>query len=256
MTTQTKSMRGARQASRAAHDEPKSARKRKDASMQSDIERRAARIRALPGIVLLAVVVIVLLPQMLSMTLGAAGRAVSSIPNMMSRVSGNFAPSAVAPLFTPQVDYWSEEIRRWATQYNLDPNLLATVMQIESCGHDTVGSSAGAQGLFQVMPFHFQTGENMLDPDTNAMRGANFLNECLGYANGDPGLAMACYNGGPSVINRSFGNWAAETQRYYTWGTAIYLDAQQNKAVSQPLNDWLNAGGQSLCTRASDRLGL
>jgi hypothetical protein len=75
MTTQTKSMRGARQASRAAHDEPKSARKRKDASMQSDIERRAARIRALPGIVLLAVVVIVLLPQMLSMTLGAAGRA-------------------------------------------------------------------------------------------------------------------------------------------------------------------------------------
>src|SRR5688500_10923905 len=64
----------------------------------------------------------------------------------------------VAPLFTNEIDYWSSDLVRWANAYDLDPNLLATVMQIESCGHPTVVSRAGAQGLFQVMPFHFSTG--------------------------------------------------------------------------------------------------
>jgi soluble lytic murein transglycosylase-like protein len=224
--------------------------------MQSKQEQRAARIRALPVIVLLVAVLTILLPNMLSMTLGAAGRVISSIPNWLSGLSTQFQPSPIAPLFTREIDYWSEDIRRWAGEYNLDPNLLATVMQIESCGHDTVTSVANAQGLFQVMPFHFDVGEDMLSPDTNAMRGANFLNECLGYSNGDPGLALACYNGGPSRVWQDFSQWPAETRRYYTWGTAIYLDAQQNKGTSQTLSEWLNAGGASLCQRASSRLGL
>ena len=106
------------------------------------------------------------------------------------------------------------------------------------------------------MPFHFATGENQLDPDTNAMRGASFLNECLGWANGDAGLAMACYNGGPSVVNRPFASWLPETQRYYIWGTTIYADASQNKPVSDSLDSWLNAGGRNLCQRAATSLGI
>ena len=75
----------------------------------------------------------------------------------------------LAPFFAPAVQHWSDEINRWAAQHEVDPHLLATVMQIESCGHPTVISNAGARGLFQVMPFHFAAGEDMLDPDTNAM---------------------------------------------------------------------------------------
>ncbi|MEO0565911.1 MAG: lytic transglycosylase domain-containing protein, partial [Chloroflexota bacterium] len=96
---------------------------------------------------------------------------------------GYFAPTppvtSLAPLFTPEVTHWGPQIEAWATIYELEPNLLATVMQIESCGHPTVNSSAGAQGLFQVMPFHFADDEDMLDPDTNAKRGAAHLNDCL-----------------------------------------------------------------------------
>jgi soluble lytic murein transglycosylase-like protein len=218
--------------------------------------RRALIIRFLPGILILVMVATILLPQLLSLTLGAAGRVLTSIPGWLSSVSLNFQPPAIAPMFTAQIDYWSEDLRRWGREHNVDPNLLATIMQIESCGYDTVTSSAGAQGLFQVMPFHFQQGENMTDPDTNAMRGANFINECLDYANGDAGLALACYNGGPSVISRNFNTWAAETQRYYRWGSAIYRDAQANVTYSASLNDWLTSGGQYLCDRASRRLGL
>ena len=83
------------------------------------------------------------------------------------------------------------DILRWAETYDLDPNLLATVMQIESCGHPTVSSHAGAQGLFQVMPMHFASDEDQLDPNTNAMRGASVLNSCLDMADGDAAMAMA-----------------------------------------------------------------
>ncbi|MEL6151176.1 MAG: transglycosylase SLT domain-containing protein [Chloroflexota bacterium] len=162
----------------------------------------------------------------------------------------------IAPLFSPEVIYWEDDIVRWSQQYNLDPNLLATVMQIESCGHPTVNSPAGAQGLFQVMPFHFADGENMLDPDTNAMRGARFLNECIGWASGDIGLAMACYNGGPGVIQRNPANWYSEVKRYYAWGVPIYADALVHKTESETLTRWMNAGGARLCNSASSQLGL
>lgn len=160
----------------------------------------------------------------------------------------------IAPMFSPEIRYWERDIARWAGDHQLDPNLLATVMQIESCGHPTVASHAGAQGLFQVMPFHFSTGENMLDPDTNARRGADFLAYCLDYANGDVGLALGCYNGGPSVVTRAFANWPAETQRYYVWGTTIYQDAQQGISTSAALQAWLDAGGSGLCQRSANEL--
>jgi soluble lytic murein transglycosylase-like protein len=164
--------------------------------------------------------------------------------------------SAIAPLFTRQVQYWGGDIARWGQQYSIDPNLIATIMQIESCGHPTVVSRAGAQGLFQVMPFHFSTGENMIEPETNAMRSANFINECYRYTDGDVGLVMACYNGGPSVTQRAFDTWPSETQRYYVWGMGIYLDAMRFEESSNTLSQWLQAGGMNLCNSAAVALGI
>jgi hypothetical protein len=61
----------------------------------------------------------------------------------------------LASIFTPEVMHWSPLIYAWASAYNVDPNLIATVIQIESCGDPNVVSGSGAQGLFQVMPDHF-----------------------------------------------------------------------------------------------------
>lgn len=71
------------------------------------------------------------------------------------------ANAELAPFFTPEVDYWAAAISRWANASNLDPNLVAVVMQIESCGNPSARSSAGAMGLFQVMPFHFFVTDSM-----------------------------------------------------------------------------------------------
>lgn len=164
-------------------------------------------------------------------------------------------PPSVAKVFTPEVQYWVPKIMEWSAQYGVDPNILATVIQIESCGDHMAGSSAGAQGLFQVMPFHFSEGENMHDPDTNARRGIEYLKGGLERADGHIGLAMAGYNGGWGVIPRGWGGWVRETRVYYIWGSQIYLDALNGKTPAQStgLQSWLNAGGSRLCAQAAAR---
>lgn len=164
------------------------------------------------------------------------------------------ANGEIATFFAPSVQHWATDIQHWAEEYHVDTQLMATVMQIESCGHPTVVSSAGARGLFQVMPFHFETGENMIDPDTNAKRGGLFLNYCYNASGGDIGLTLACYNGGPSVINRPLNTWPNETQRYYRWGVGIYSDAIVNQPNSDTLDQWMNAGGSSLCASALNEI--
>ena len=168
---------------------------------------------------------------------------------MNRRVTGD-----MADFFSPPVHYWSAKIDEWADHYEVDRDLLATVMQIESCGHPTVVSGAGARGLFQVMPFHFAEGEDMLDPDTNARRGASFLKYCHETTDEVIGLTLACYNGGPGVINQPRENWSHETQKYYRWGVGIYSDAAADRSSSATLELWLEAGGRHLCNSALGEL--
>jgi len=158
----------------------------------------------------------------------------------------------LAPLFTPEVQRWSARIQAWARAYGLDPNLIATVMQIESCGDPQARSASGALGLFQVMPFHFGAGEDPLDPETNARAGLSYLAEALRKADGDLAQALAGYNGGHTVIGRPE-RWTAETRRYVYWGTGIYEDARRGAAQSERLQEWLAAGGRSLCEQAARR---
>lgn len=168
------------------------------------------------------------------------------------------AAAGLAPLFTPEVQHWAADIERWAAALGLDPNLAATVMQIESCGWPNAVSRSGAQGLFQVMPFHFapEEAQSMQDPETNARRGLGYLALGLERAAGQAGLALAGYNGGHSQIGREPGLWPAETRRYWYWGTGIYADAAAGQTTSARLAEWLASGGASLCARAAAALGL
>lgn len=140
---------------------------------------------------------------------------------------------------------------RWAEAYGLDPNFIAVVMQIESCGAPAARSSAGALGLFQVMPYHFGEAEDPLDPETNAARGLRYLQRSLELSGGDIRLALAGYNGGHAVISRPERVWPAETVRYADWGWGLWQDALSHAGASQTLHRWLAAGGASLCRQAA-----
>jgi soluble lytic murein transglycosylase-like protein len=163
---------------------------------------------------------------------------------------------AIAPLFTPEIQFWGDSLRSWAVQNSVDANLAATVMQIESCGNPDARSSAGAIGLFQVMPFHFYSYDNAYDPATNAQRGLDYLRRSVQAAGGNARLALAGYNGGIGVINRDESTWSSETRRYVHWGYPIYEDALQNASQSLSLDEWRTATGDSLCRKARQHLGL
>jgi len=164
--------------------------------------------------------------------------------------------NGISPIFTREVQYWSKDIVRWANAASLDPNLLAVVMQIESCGDPRALSRAGATGLFQVMPFHFHLGENPFNPDTNALRGADYLSRSMQAASGNARLALAGYNGGIGVISRGEWSWSAETNRYVRFGGPIYQDASSGATSSPTLDEWYGKYGAGLCRQASNRLGI
>lgn len=200
--------------------------------------------------------------------LGVAGPATGDLASVLEQSSGG-EPSSLdgelgtssrvdrlSPVFAPTVLYWEAHILAWSAKSGVDADLAAIIMQIESCGDPLAVSSAGAMGLFQVMPFHFDADEDGFDPDTNAFRGLNYFADRLDQTNGDVGRAFAGYNGGHVAAANGWDSWASETQRYYTWSTGIHGDIQAGLEESPTLASWMAAGGAGLCRQAADRLGL
>jgi len=162
----------------------------------------------------------------------------------------------LSPIFTPEIQHWGRWIQAWAAAADVEPNLAATVMQLESCGNPLARSRAGAMGLFQVMPFHFTASDDPYDPATNARRGLAYLKRALTAAAGDPRLALAGYNGGISVIRKPESTWAAETRRYASLGSGIFADALSGTGLAPHLQAWLDEGGASFCRTAARSLGI
>jgi soluble lytic murein transglycosylase-like protein len=179
----------------------------------------------------------------------------SMIPAPSAEKSSS-SKNQIASLFTEEVRYWESKIVVWSEDWNLDPNFVATIMQIESCGDPKARSSAGAMGLFQVMPVHFSGDDDPYKPNVNARRGLAYMKLALDTRGGDPRLALAGYNGGITGAQRPESDWPSETIRYVYWGVGIYEDALNGKDTSDRLQEWLAAGGNSLCNQAAGNLGL
>lgn len=201
---------------------------------------------------MLAVLLIACLITALSFNMPVQTSALSAAPvDSPPALSGR-----ISPIFTREIQHWADDIARWANASSLDPNLAAVVMQIESCGDPRATSSAGAMGLFQVMPFHFRSGENPYEPNTNALRGLGYLSRSMETSRGNVRLALAGYNGGIGVISRGEWTWSAQTLRYVYYGAPIYEDARSGVTSSTKLDEWYRKYGAGLCRQASQRLGI
>lgn len=231
---------------------------------RSALEQRMMIVPALAGLMVILLGIFAL-PHVVSGAandnvtgIGAAAQQGSTVVETNeggTAVSPSYSGS-LSPVFSKEVRHWEPQIMNWAALYSLDPDIIATIMQIESCGDPNAVSGAGAQGLFQVMPFHFEAGEDMQYPDTNAFRGMKFYNTMLAHTGGDVLLSFAGYNGGYAAADHPYEQWPAETQRYLYWAQGIYEEAKAGATESTRLQEWLNAGGIGLCQQASNRLGL
>lgn len=233
-----------------------------DQAAQEDVSQGCLSIFSLPilGSVLVGIILLVIFNWLASQPFlfnQPSERIVDSqVQGSGTGKQRNPVDGQISQVFTPEVQRWGSKIITWSKRWDVDPQLIATVMQIESCGHPTIHSSAGAIGLFQVMPYHFGEDEEPTTPGINALRGIGYLKSALNAFDGDARMALAGYNGGINGAKRGEQNWADETVRYVYYGLGIYQDAVSNNLTSGRLDEWLSNGGASLCRKASSELGL
>jgi soluble lytic murein transglycosylase len=109
-------------------------------------------------------------------------------------------------------------IREQAAAKHLDPALIAAVIYAES-KFEPRPSSAGAQGLMQILPetAYFLakrsggsrfTVADLATPSVNVAYGSYYLRYLLDHYDGNVMLALAAYNGGLTNVDR----WVAQAR--------------------------------------------
>jgi soluble lytic murein transglycosylase-like protein len=98
-----------------------------------------------------------------------------------------------------------EPLLQEAAEYHgVDPDLVRAVVRTESAFDAAAVSSAGAQGLMQLMPaLSDELGvKDPFDPRENVFAGVRYLRSLLDQHDGDEALALASYNAGPGTVMR------------------------------------------------------
>jgi soluble lytic murein transglycosylase-like protein len=95
-------------------------------------------------------------------------------------------------------------IHRKAQKYDVDPALVAAVVETESRFRTRARSQVGAQGLMQLMP---RTGRwlgasNLYDPEQNVDAGVKYIKYLQHRFNGNLKQTIAAYNAGEGNVKR------------------------------------------------------
>lgn len=108
-------------------------------------------------------------------------------------------------------------IVKYSNEYNLDPYLVASIINVES-KYDTYAiSNKEAKGLMQISP---QTGkwasevlkidnyseDDLFDPETNIKIGTWYLSVLIKEFDGNLDLVLAAYNAGSGNVNKWLNN--------------------------------------------------
>jgi soluble lytic murein transglycosylase len=121
-------------------------------------------------------------------------------------------------------------VRGHAQNYDLNPALLAAVIEEESKFRADAKSSAGAIGLMQLQPatakgIALRTGgskfvlSDLYDPEINIRYGAWYLHHLL-LKYDDERLALAAYNAGQQNVD----HWRAQGEGVQFSETRAYID--------------------------------
>ena len=164
------------------------------------------------------------LPERLDGALRSAASPSAASPSAASPSAA--APDGWAAGLPPAGRRFADDITAAARDAGVDPRLLAAVAWSESGFDPSARSSAGAQGLVQLMPRTAASlGVDPLDPSQALAGGARYLAQQLSAFSGSPELALAAYNAGPTAVRRHGGVPPyAETQRYVTTVLDRYRD--------------------------------
>ncbi len=155
----------------------------------------------------------------------------------LTQAQGSTTPTAsVASLGTGDSAY-SDLIQAAAGKYGIDADVLKGLIKQESGFNPNAGSSAGAQGLTQLMPATAASlgVTDVHDPAQSIDAGAHYLRMQLDRFGGDYTKALAAYNAGPGAVQR-FGGVPpyAETRNYVSKVLGYAEEFRQQSGAQQP----------------------
>ena len=180
-----------------------------------------------------------------SATMGAARSAAAEVNQYLTHESNpeDDARSSFLRSNTPmsQQDVDSA-IEQAAARHNVDPNLVRSVIKVESNFNPNAVSRKGAMGLMQLMPSTARSLHvtNPFDPQQNVDAGVRHLKSLLESYGGNIKLSLAAYNAGAGAVARSSGvPRFAETQNYVRRITELYYGGGQpgSRVVGNVVHD-------------------
>jgi len=169
------------------------------------------------------------------------------------------------------VKHWDTPINTYAKKYDIDPNLIAILMTMESGGDAKAKSGAGAVGLMQLTPLTAGdiakmylkkpvTKYDLSDPNTNIEFGTAYLamlRDQFGTMQQGPDflrtveLVAAGYNGGPGTANAlEKGEGLRDTQPVIYSRDAFNMYRERVSKTSPTFDRWKERGGTILLDAA------
>ena len=173
------------------------------------------------------------------------------------------------------VKHWDKPINEMAKKYDIDANLVAILLTMESGGDSQARSGVGALGLMQVTPPTAQdiaakhlkqpvTKYDLMDPRTNIEFGVAYLawlrDEFGTAAPADPSylqtveLIAAGYNGGAGTASAlDKGEGLRDIQPVAYSRDAYNMWRERAASTSPTFERWRDRGGSALIEAAKQR---
>lgn len=165
------------------------------------------------------------------------------------------------------VQRWKDPINEMSKKYDIDPDLIAIIITLESGGYSKAHSSAEAEGLMQITPptakdiaakflKQPQSTFNLQDPRTSIEFGTAYLaylRKEFGTTQQGPDwnttveLIAAGYNGGPgAATSLRDGQGLRDVQTLAYSRDAFNMWRERHARTSPSYDRWVERGGSTL----------